>query len=53
MIHKPASAKRASDRTAAVAGILMVGQQSHPEKPYGDLLARARVNPSYFGAPLA
>jgi len=30
-----------------------VGQQSHPEKPYGDLLARARVNPSYFGAPLA
>jgi len=33
--------------------IVMVGQQSHPEKPYGDPLARARVNPSYFGAPLA
>ena len=33
--------------------ILMVGQQSHPEKSYGDSPAGARVNPSYFGAPLA
>ena|SRR5215469_15180866 len=33
--------------------ILMVGQQSHQERRCGEPLARARVNPSYFGAPLA
>ena len=27
--------------------ILMVGQQSHPEQPYGDTLARAQPHPTW------